>query len=595
MRRSRVMLAAGTQIGRDFKVIRLLGSGTQGEVYLVEQALTQKRRALKLFKSELSGDAGVLTRFVQEARVGALVDSQHIVDVIAAGVDEPTRRLFLAMELLEGESFDELLKRQGRLSLAEARHIFVQLGHGFGAAHRAGIVHRDIKPANIFIARVSGVGGGTLVKILDFGIAKLLDQRRGVTAGAILGTPRYMAPEQAAGGEITPRSDVWALGLLAYRALVGAPYWTGDDLAALLLDIVSAPILPASQRASQSGVVLPPGFDAWFACCVVRDPAARFPDAGTSLHALDQVFANALQADQAPPPARGVATAPKRRGALAWVLVAVAVLGLGGAVVAALSYARQGTASASSSEADDDASSATRKKKRDRDENKLKFDKPDHRVGAGYEEHETTRIVKDGATNHESQQDHKLEILAADGKTIVRARVSFSVATRTTYVGGKPQVVATPVQNKSYFVDREAGVVTVRDPQNQVVPDGERALVASAIGEMVGGPDPYLVSLPDRALAPGDSAEGLMLALLSNSHQMSDVSDVSLVLKSIEDRDDTRVGVFDLAYMVNSAPTKMPMHGTLVLRQSDCQPESYKLTGDYGYGTLTVVRTRSYF
>src|SRR5262249_57744065 len=142
----------------------------------------------------------------------------HVVEVIAAGVDGDTP--WLAMELLEGEDLCDRLER-GRLEPAEARAIFAQLGDAVGAAHSVGVVHRDLKPANVFLSRGPN-GAGMSVKVLDFGIAKLVSDARDGTAPC--GSPLFMAPEQATGASITPAADVWALGLLPFPPLTRPHY-----------------------------------------------------------------------------------------------------------------------------------------------------------------------------------------------------------------------------------------------------------------------------------------------------------------------------------------------------------------------------------
>lgn len=276
------MLAAGTVLGGDFVVVRLLGSGGMGAVYVVEQTSTGKLRALKVMHRDIAPNEEMQRRFEQEARVGAKIRSGHVVEVVAAGVDEATSLPFLVMELLDGVDLRTHVKRTGPLPAVEVRRIFEQLCHGVGAAHTAGVVHRDLKPENIFLARPNQAGSvSSVVKVLDFGIAKLASEA-GTQATAAVGSPLWMAPEQTAPGPVTPAADVWALGLIAYELLTGTHFWRTASLPTatpmhLLREIVLEPIPAASER---GGARLPDGFDAWFARCVVRDPKARFADAG---------------------------------------------------------------------------------------------------------------------------------------------------------------------------------------------------------------------------------------------------------------------------------------------------------------------------
>src|SRR5690606_32766264 len=147
-----------------------------GEVYVAEQVSTGKRRALKVMKPELVSDSSLVARFEQEAKAGSKIASEHIVDVLGAGVDSDSKVPWIAMELLEGETLAAMLDKKGALSVGEVRVLFAQIGHALAAAHAAGVVHRDLKPENIFVAKVMQLGVSFKVKILDFGIAKLIEE-----------------------------------------------------------------------------------------------------------------------------------------------------------------------------------------------------------------------------------------------------------------------------------------------------------------------------------------------------------------------------------------------------------------------------------
>ncbi|MBX3269105.1 MAG: serine/threonine protein kinase [Sandaracinaceae bacterium] len=291
-------LDEGTVFAGDFRVLSPLARGGMGAVYVAEQASTGKRRALKIMSPMLADDAKARERFVQEARVGALVDSEHVVEVIAAGVDEATRMPWLAMELLEGETLGARLER-GAIPLAEVKEIAAQLRHALAEAHARGIVHRDLKPENLFLERPRRAGVPFTVKVLDFGIAKLVQQARDRHSGGTqsLGSPLWMAPEQANAHTISPATDVWSLGLIAFAAITGKPYWraaAGDELhlTRLLVEILVDPLAPASLRAEELRAQVVPGeaFDAWLARCVNRSPEARFAEAGACLDELARVI-----------------------------------------------------------------------------------------------------------------------------------------------------------------------------------------------------------------------------------------------------------------------------------------------------------------
>ncbi|MBI5515756.1 MAG: protein kinase [Deltaproteobacteria bacterium] len=288
-------LTPGMLFARDFRVVRLLSAGGMGAVYVVEQVSTQRPRALKIMLPSLVQDPSARARFAQEATVSARIHSDHVVEVVAAGIDEPTGTPWLAMELLEGEDLEHALERKGPFDPRTTLELFRQLCHGLGAAHRAGLVHRDLKPANIFLTNPRREGVAFVVKVLDFGIAKLVDtSRTSAQATSAVGSPMWMAPEQADQGSLRPATDVWALGLIAYNLLTGTYYWPSANdperatLAAIMREVYVDPLLPASQRAHERGrgALLPQGFDNWFARCVNRDATQRFPDATEALQGL---------------------------------------------------------------------------------------------------------------------------------------------------------------------------------------------------------------------------------------------------------------------------------------------------------------------
>jgi eukaryotic-like serine/threonine-protein kinase len=268
-----------------------------GAVYVAEQLSTNKERALKLMRPELVANADMRRRFEQEAKVSARIASDHVVEIVGAGVDEKTGAPWLAMELLAGEGLDVRVERDGALDPETVRAMFEQLCHALAAAHALRIVHRDLKPENIFLAVARRPGGVPFtVKILDFGIAKTVaDAESNVTA--TIGTPLWMAPEQTQrGAAITPAADVWPLGLVAFRLLTGRLYWRSaydeaKSTGMLLREVLIEPLVPASERLQQYGISpLPAGFDAWFARCVAREPASRFSEAGEAYRELAVVL-----------------------------------------------------------------------------------------------------------------------------------------------------------------------------------------------------------------------------------------------------------------------------------------------------------------
>jgi serine/threonine protein kinase len=264
-----------------------------GAVYEAEQLSTRKRRALKVLTNRFGDDEKAQERFVREATVGADIRSDHVVDVIGAGIDEDTGLPWLAMELLDGMDLKRLADARGPLEAAHVRTVFAQLGHGLAAAHVAGVVHRDLKPENVFVAHSRQAGAPFVVKILDFGISKVTHEAVVSTDTATIGSPMWMAPEQINAEPVSTRTDVWALGLLGFWAVTGRVYWKAAygarvTVQALFAEQLFADLVPPSVRAGEYGVGerVPPGFDDWFALCVHRDPAERFTDASAATAAL---------------------------------------------------------------------------------------------------------------------------------------------------------------------------------------------------------------------------------------------------------------------------------------------------------------------
>ena len=265
-----------------------------GAVYVALQLGTQKERALKVMRPSLVRDARSRERFLYEARASASLDSDHVVDVVAAGVDDATGAPWIAMELLRGETLADAVARRQRMPPREVRECFDQLRHALTAAHSIGLVHRDLKPENLFLEAPRRSDVSFTLKVLDFGIAKTLDANDvAKSTGSSVGSPLWMAPEQANAQPVSTATDVWPLGLLAFWMLTGRVYWNapygdGITLAGLLTEILIAPFEWPSQRAANSGLagLLPPDFDEWFAHCLVRDPGARYPDGARAISAL---------------------------------------------------------------------------------------------------------------------------------------------------------------------------------------------------------------------------------------------------------------------------------------------------------------------
>jgi serine/threonine protein kinase len=306
----------GLLVGGDFRLVSPLREGGMGSVWVAEQLSVGRRRAVKLMRSEIAHDAKLRERFAREATIGSRIDSEHVVEVVAAGVDEALGLPWLAMELLDGSDLATHVVQRGAMAPVDVAEVVMQLCHALGAAHAAGIVHRDLKPENVFLARPRRAGAGPFdVKVLDFGLAGLSAEAR-LTSGSAAagGTPLYVAPEQTEVASVpSPAMDVWALALVVYRMLTGRYFWRSAaavhdvSITALLREIIFEPIPPATSRAAEDDVGdrVPPDFDAWFARCMQRDPHDRYRDAHAALAELMPVLAtDTLRSVPVPPPRR---------------------------------------------------------------------------------------------------------------------------------------------------------------------------------------------------------------------------------------------------------------------------------------------------
>lgn len=328
-------LEPGAVFAGDFRVERRLARGGMGAVYVVHQISTGRRRALKIMVSHTVDDRAARARFQQEAQVGARIESDNVVQVVAAGVDPESGTPWLAMELLQGQDLGARVNAEGPLPLDVAREALKQVGHALGAAHRVGVVHRDLKPENIFVAEPRRPGVPFTVKLLDFGLAKVMSESRSVVTTASMGSPMWMSPEQTReASRVSPATDVWALGLITFWLLTGRYYWRAPNsdtlgMIELVREIVQEPIEAASERAARLGSpgLLPDGFDGWFARCVTRTPSERFADGGTAVAALLPLLGGAMTASDRPGPAPSPAPDPvARRSPRRWVALAVAAL-----------------------------------------------------------------------------------------------------------------------------------------------------------------------------------------------------------------------------------------------------------------------------
>ena len=264
----------GSAIG-NYRIVRKLGEGGMGAVYLGEHTLLGRTAAIKVLLPMLSARQDVVQRFFNEARATTAIHDPGIVQIFDFGYDADGSA-FIVMEFLEGTPLDVRLHQLSHLHPIDALRIARQLALSLAAAHAKNIVHRDLKPENVFLVPDHEVVGGERVKILDFGIAKLADDQPGkikTHTGAIMGTPVYMSPEQCRGaGDLDHRSDIYALGCLLFHLLVGRPPFEGEGMGEILAMHLREPAPPPSSRVPG----LTPEIDAVVLRCLAKQPDARF-------------------------------------------------------------------------------------------------------------------------------------------------------------------------------------------------------------------------------------------------------------------------------------------------------------------------------
>jgi len=320
-----------------------------GSVWLAQHLTLSSPVAIKLIDPAIADNTEALSRFLREAQAAASLRSPHVVQILDHGVDEGVP--FIVMELLDGESLAARLERQRRLAPHDTAHLMTQVGRAMTKAHDAGIVHRDLKPDNIFIVRNDEE---EIAKVLDFGVAKSHTHGVGAVSsatrtGSVLGTPYYMSPEQAEGSKLVDhRTDIWAMGVIAWECLLGARPFEAETLGGLLLAICAREIPTPSRMGA-----VPAGFDAWFARACSRELEHRFGTAKEAALELRNVCAGQMMAGaygaapQAPVQAAslplasttahlGLSTSSPvpKRGAAPWLLLGLATtVVLGGSAI----------------------------------------------------------------------------------------------------------------------------------------------------------------------------------------------------------------------------------------------------------------------
>jgi serine/threonine protein kinase len=254
------------EIGRlgAYRVLKVLGVGGMGVVFLAEDPQLKRLLALKALKPALAASGEARQRFLREAQAAAAIDHEHVISIYQVG--EAHGVPFLAMPLLKGESLGDRLGREGRLPLPEVLRIGREMAEGLEAAHASGLVHRDVKPSNVWLE-----AGRGRVKLLDFGLARGKDDARLTQAGSVLGTPAYMAPEQAEGQAVTLRCDLYSLGCVLYHLSTGRAPFKGPNV----MNVLKQVWLETARPLHEWNPEAPPELSRLVAQLMAKDPAAR--------------------------------------------------------------------------------------------------------------------------------------------------------------------------------------------------------------------------------------------------------------------------------------------------------------------------------
>ncbi len=287
-------LPQGTKLA-SYKIERMLGEGGMGFVYEATHEVLGRRTAIKLLRPEFANEAQIVTRFLNEAKAVNLIDHQNIINVYDYG-DGADGSVYFVMEFLEGETLDDLMRKRKPMPLPLLLHVFSQIGRALAAAHAKKIVHRDLKPANVYV--IAREDNPYFIKLLDFGIAQLRGEGavKGLTqAGSIMGTPQYMSPEQISGGTVDHRSDVWAMGVMMYRAATGHAPFKGEGFAELAAKILLDPFPPVRELVPDVPVEL----DKLIKSCLERNLEDRCQSIAELLAGIDRVKVAAKLDDEA--------------------------------------------------------------------------------------------------------------------------------------------------------------------------------------------------------------------------------------------------------------------------------------------------------
>jgi serine/threonine-protein kinase len=335
----------GQIVADRYHIVKKLGEGGMGQVYLGEHVKMGRRSAIKVMNPSMVHDPDAVARFNREAANASRITHPHVCAIYDFG-ETPDGLIYLAMEFIEGEPLTDVLDREQALSVARATRIFQQAADGLQAAHDLGIVHRDLKPDNIMISR--GRDGADVVKVVDFGIAKAVggdDAGQKVTkTGLVVGTPEYMSPEQLAGDAVDGRSDLYSLALVYFRMLTGRLPFEGETVQDLMVKRLTD--APAALAAARPDLSFPAGLQPVFDTALTRSPADRYQSVAKFAEDVRAVAGGSSAATRAVPATRAgdaatqllhaATTRPRRRPLVPAAIVAVLLLGGAGAGLALL-------------------------------------------------------------------------------------------------------------------------------------------------------------------------------------------------------------------------------------------------------------------
>ena len=267
----------GQVVADRYHVLKKLGEGGMGQVYLAEHVKMGRRSAIKVMNPSMVHDPDAVSRFNREAANASRITHPNVCAIYDFG-ETPDGLIYLAMEFIEGEPLTGLLEREGALPPLRAARIFLQVADALQAAHDLGIVHRDLKPDNIMLTR--GRDGADVVKVVDFGIAKAVggdDSQKVTKTGLVVGTPEFMSPEQLAGDKVDGRSDIYALALVLFKMLTGKlPFEASTVQETMIKRLTDEPVKLAAAR---PGVAFPPGLQETLDAALTRNPAERYQSA----------------------------------------------------------------------------------------------------------------------------------------------------------------------------------------------------------------------------------------------------------------------------------------------------------------------------